>query len=67
MWPGLIEWARESMLSFETPLASAGDLDVPRCLASAEDAIGIVREHYSWWLSGENKPMSRMADRSVCA
>src|SRR6188472_959037 len=25
MWPGLVEWARQSMLSTEPPLASAGD------------------------------------------
>ena len=30
MWPGLIEWARSSMHSFEPPLAGADDIDIPR-------------------------------------
>jgi uncharacterized protein (TIGR00730 family) len=50
MWPGLIEWARTSMLSFETPLASAGDFDIPLCVKNAEDAISIIRERHSRWL-----------------
>ena len=50
MWPGLIEWARESMLSFETPLANAEDFEVPHCVSTAEDAIAIIREHHSQWI-----------------
>jgi uncharacterized protein (TIGR00730 family) len=50
MWPGLIEWARTSMLSFETPLANAGDFDIPRCVTNAEDAIAIIRERHAQWL-----------------
>ena len=39
MWPGLIEWARDSMLSIDPPLASAGDIAIPHCVANAEEAI----------------------------
>jgi uncharacterized protein (TIGR00730 family) len=46
MWPGLIEWARTEMLSFESPLASVEDFDVPRCVANADEAIAIIRERY---------------------
>ena len=46
MWPGLIEWARTEMLSFESPLASAEDFDVPLCVANADEAIAIIRERY---------------------
>ncbi|HEU4390384.1 MAG TPA: LOG family protein [Blastocatellia bacterium] len=49
MWPGLIEWARGSMLSFEPPMANAEDLDIPRCVAKGEEAIAIIREHHSKW------------------
>ena len=45
MWPGLIEWARSSMLSFEPPLASAEDFNVPRCVANGDEAIAVIREH----------------------
>jgi uncharacterized protein (TIGR00730 family) len=50
MWPGLIEWARTSMLSFETPLANAEDFDIPKCVTNAEDAIALIRDHHSQWL-----------------
>jgi len=44
MWPGLVQWARESMLTTDPPLANAADLDIPRCVASADEAIAIIRE-----------------------
>jgi predicted Rossmann-fold nucleotide-binding protein len=39
MWPGLIEWARCSMLPFDPPLASPEDMSIPRCAANADEAI----------------------------
>ena len=36
MWPGLIEWAKTSMLSAESPLANADDMNIPQCVANAE-------------------------------
>src|ERR1044071_1974229 len=45
LWPGLIEWVRNAMLSFETPLASAEDVDIPVCVANADEAVAIIREH----------------------
>ena len=49
MWPGLVEWARGSMLAQDPPLASPGDFSIPRCVASADEAIAVLREcHQSW-------------------
>lgn len=45
MWPGLVEWVREAMLSFETPLINPEDVDIPVCVANAEEAIAIIRSH----------------------
>ena len=45
LWPGLIEWVRDSMLSFETPLINAEDVDIPICVDSADEAIAIIRKH----------------------
>ena len=45
MWPGLIAWVREEMLSFETPLMSREDGDIPVCVANADEAIAIIRSH----------------------
>lgn len=55
MWPGLIEWARESLLSFETPLANPEDIDIPICVADAAEAIALIREHHSQWLRNAEK------------
>ena len=51
MWPGFVEWARESMLSFETPLASAEDFNIPHCVADGDEAMAIIREYHAKWLN----------------
>jgi uncharacterized protein (TIGR00730 family) len=50
MWPGLIEWARHSMLAVDPPLANAQDMAIPRCAANSDDAIAIIREYHAAWL-----------------
>lgn len=45
MWPGFVQWARTAMLEFETPLASAGDFEIPVCVENSDQAIAIIREH----------------------
>src|SRR5690242_5632269 len=45
MWPGLIAWVRQEMLSFETPLMNEADGDIPVCVANADEAIEIIRNH----------------------
>jgi uncharacterized protein (TIGR00730 family) len=49
MWPPLVEWARTYMLSPDPPLANAKDMDLPRCVAGADGAIALIREHHSLW------------------
>jgi hypothetical protein len=50
MWPGLVEWARSAMLSTDPPLANGEDMDIPRCVASGDEAIAVLREHHERWL-----------------
>jgi len=45
LWPGLVEWVRTSMLSFETPLINDEDVNIPICVANADEAIAIIRRH----------------------
>ena len=45
LWPGLVEWVRSTMLSFETPLINVEDVDIPICVNSADEAIDIIRRH----------------------
>jgi uncharacterized protein (TIGR00730 family) len=49
MWPGLVEWARNSMLSTDPPRANADDLAIPRCVANADEAIALLRESHAAW------------------
>jgi uncharacterized protein (TIGR00730 family) len=52
MWPGLIAWAKESMLATDPALANPEDCDIPRCVASADEAIAIIRESHALWKKG---------------
>ena len=49
MWPGLVDWARTSLLSVEPPLANPEDLDIPRCVNTGDEAIALVRERHVKW------------------
>ena len=51
MWPGLIEWARSSMLAVDPPLANPEDMAIPHCALNADEAIAIIREHHGKWLN----------------
>jgi uncharacterized protein (TIGR00730 family) len=51
MWPGLVSWARTEMLSYDPPLASVGDFSIPQCVAGADEAIAVIREHHARWRS----------------
>jgi uncharacterized protein (TIGR00730 family) len=49
MWPGLIAWARSAMLNSEALLASPEDIEMPRCVANADEAIELLRGHHAAW------------------
>jgi uncharacterized protein (TIGR00730 family) len=53
MWPPLLEWTRQAMLAFDPPLANPDDLTIPRCAASADEAIAIIRTHHATWLRAQ--------------
>ena len=49
MWKGLVEWTRTSMLDPKVALASPRDLEIPRCVETADEAIALVREMHGKW------------------
>ncbi|MFG0318353.1 MAG: LOG family protein [Planctomycetota bacterium JB042] len=51
MWPGLVEWARGTMMAADPPLANAEDMAIPRCVPGPDEAIAILREHREKWLA----------------
>jgi hypothetical protein len=55
MWPGLVDWAKTTMLSTDPPLANPEDMAIPRCVADADEAIARIREHHRLWLKAGRK------------
>jgi uncharacterized protein (TIGR00730 family) len=53
MWPGLIEWLRQSMLTESPPLAATADLGIAQCVSNGDEAIAILRERHGRWLKGD--------------
>ncbi len=51
MWSALVDWARAYLLSAQPPLANPEDLTIPVCVATADEAIPLVREHRARWLA----------------
>ena len=50
MWAGLVQWAKASMLDARLALAGPKDLDIPRCLNTADEAIAVIRDLHAKWL-----------------
>ena len=55
MWPGLIEWAKSSMLSKDSPLAGTKDMNIPVCVSGADEAIALIRKHHCAWLAAQKR------------
>jgi uncharacterized protein (TIGR00730 family) len=49
MWSGLVDWAKTSMQDPRLALASPQDLDIPRCVDTADEAIALVRGLHKEW------------------
>ena len=56
MWSELVEWARAHMLDPRLPVVNVEDLSIPRCVATADEAIAVIREHHGRWRSAQNHP-----------
>src|SRR5262245_17756019 len=49
MWGGLVDWARTHLVGATPALASAEDMNIPRCVHTADEAIALIREHHARW------------------
>jgi hypothetical protein len=49
MWQGLFEWASAQMLRPGFELANVEDMKIPVCVASADEAIAVIRAHHARW------------------
>ena len=64
MWPGLVEWARSTMLSVDPPLAGPEDMAIPRCVPGADEAIALLREFHAKWLAVRGQDSSSATPRA---
>ena len=54
MWGDLVDWAKKYMLRPGFELASPEDMHIPRCVISAEEVLGIVRDYQARWLAAQS-------------
>lgn len=59
MWPGLVEWAKSSMLSTQPPLANAEDLNIPQCVSTGDEAVRLIRKSHAAWVKQNHKRPAR--------
>lgn len=52
MWAELVDWAKTSLLKPQLALANPEDLDIPRCVNTADEAIALLKEYQRRWRSG---------------
>ena len=50
MWKELVEWVRIYLLNAQVPLISREDIEIPKCISSADEAIEILRRHHQQWM-----------------
>jgi uncharacterized protein (TIGR00730 family) len=55
MWADLVDWARSHLLSSTPPLANPEDMDIPRCVNTADEAITFIRAHHARWRAHAEK------------
>src|SRR6516162_2562257 len=49
MWADLVGWARSHLVTSQPPLANPEDMDIPRCVDTADEAIALIRDHHARW------------------
>jgi uncharacterized protein (TIGR00730 family) len=53
MWQGLVEWTRQHMLVPGSEMVSPPDLEIPQCVNTVDEAIGIVRKDHQEWIAAQ--------------
>jgi hypothetical protein len=51
MWPALVEWTRQAMLSERGALANPEDIEIPTCVATVDEALAILERSRAQWLA----------------
>ena len=59
MWGELVDWTRRYFLRPEFPLASPSDIDIPRCVDTAQEAIALIRWSHAEWIAQRSGSSAR--------
>jgi len=54
-WADFVTWARSNLLRPGFELATPGDIEIPRCVDTADEAVALLRPHYDKWLHEYSK------------
>jgi uncharacterized protein (TIGR00730 family) len=50
MWADFVAWARSYLLRPDFELAAPEDIEIPRCVETADEAVTLLKPHYDEWL-----------------
>jgi uncharacterized protein (TIGR00730 family) len=50
MWADFVDWAPNYLLRPEFELAASADIEIPRCVDTADEAVALLKPHYDEWL-----------------
>jgi uncharacterized protein (TIGR00730 family) len=53
MWAELVQWARVHMQDPRLALVDVEDLAIPRCVATGDEAIAVIREYHARWMQAQ--------------
>ena len=53
MWAELVQWARVHMQDSRLALVNVEDLAIPRCVATGDEAIAVIREYHARWVQAQ--------------
>lgn len=49
MWRELVEWGRRSWVNGERHLADPGDVTIPVCVDTVDEAVEVIEDNLKWW------------------
>lgn len=54
MWAELVQWARVHMQDPRLALVNVEDLAIPRCVATGDEAVAVIREYHVRWARAQH-------------
>jgi len=65
MYAELVAWSRKHMLDPRFPLARPEDMEIPICVNTADEAIGLLRRYHASWRKVQDRRVRAVTRRQV--